>query len=300
MFLVLATVATVVTVVTVALGQSSLPKNLHPTNVDFSEGEMGRIPPGWNVPPAVLEAGYSVELRREDCPGISSACVMFRSPAAIKTVRAAELAQTFPALPYLGKKIRFSAWLRAQGPGGDVELRMRVDYADRRVEFFDSVDGPVDGVAPQRREVLGRVNPGAMFISIWARFHPSGPAWVFEPWFGTVDEDDEKVRALIGKFADARNAHDGDGVAALYAEDGEWFGPQGQPAVRGRQALATLWGNLPGQVGRTIQAVDFPGGNIAVVRVTTQYAEPIGRHHETFVAVKENGTWHIRIHQSVD
>jgi len=60
--------------------------------------------------------------------------------------------------------------------------------------------------------------------------------------------------------------------------------------VRGRQALATLWGNLPGQVGRAIQPVDFPGGKIAVVRVTTQYAEPIGRHHETFVPVKENGT----------
>jgi len=182
---------------------------------------------------------------------------------------------------------------------------MRVDHADGRREFFDSVDGPVEAAEPQRREVLGRVSSDAVSIWIWARFHPSGPAWVFDPSFGIVEDllnqaDEQSVRALIKNFADSRNAHDGYAVAALYSENGEWFGPNGGNAVRGRQALATLWSGVPGQAVRTIQSIEFPGGNIAVVHVTAQFAEPVGRHHESFIAVKENGTWYIRIHQAVD
>jgi hypothetical protein len=34
--------------------------------------------------------------------------------------------------------------------------------------------------------------------------------------------------------------------------------------------------------------------------VTTQYEQPIGRHHEVFICVKDDGAWKIRVHQSVD
>jgi hypothetical protein len=173
----------------VGFGQPSDPTNAKVTNVDFSEGEIGKIPPGWSVPPLVLAAGYTAELRRGDCPDHFPVCVLFKSPAKITTVRAEELAQTFPALPYLGKKIRFSAWLRAQGFGrGDVELRMRVDYANGKVEFFDSPNGPVDAAESQRRTVSGSVGPDAVYVSIWARFHPVGPGWFADPSFGIVEE----------------------------------------------------------------------------------------------------------------
>jgi ketosteroid isomerase-like protein len=112
--------------------------------------------------------------------------------------------------------------------------------------------------------------------------------------------DDRDIRALIKKFAHLRNAHDGPGVAALYSENGEWFHSDVKNAARGRQALAMLWGRLPGTVERTIESIDFLGGDVAMIRVTTQYAEPIGRHHESFVVVKENGLWYIHAHQSVD
>jgi len=288
-----------------ALAQPGGPIHIHPTNVDFREGDAGAIPPGWVVPQQGIDSGYSVELRREDCPERFSACVLFRSPAHVTSVRDAVLGQTFTALPYIGKTVRFGAWLRAQGAGADVELRVRVDHVDRRVEFFDSVEGPVDAAQAQWREVVGRVGADAKTISIWARFHPSGAAWVLEPSFGILPDgrdpqDETSVRALIRKFADLRNAHDGKAVAELYTEDGEWAGPNGEGGVRGREDLAGLWGNVPGQVERTIQSVEFPGGNLALVRVTVQYPEPIGRHHEAFIAVKENGAWFIRIHRSVD
>jgi hypothetical protein len=46
--------------------------------------------------------------------------------------------------------------------------------------------------------------------------------------------------------------------------------------------------------------VDFRGGNIAVVRVTTHYFEPNIFGHETFIVVKEAGSSRIRAHQSID
>jgi len=58
-----------------------------------------------------------------------------------------------------------------------------------------------------------------------------------------------------------------------------------------------MWDGVPGHVERTIQSLDFPSGNIAVVLVTAQFAEPVVRRHETFIAVKESGSWYIRVHR---
>jgi uncharacterized protein (TIGR02246 family) len=112
--------------------------------------------------------------------------------------------------------------------------------------------------------------------------------------------DEISIRALIQRFADARNAHDGDAVAAIYSEDGEWMASIETKPVKGRPALAALWGNLAGQVQRTIRSIEFPGNRIAVVRVATHYSQPPGDHSETFILVKDEGKWSIRVHQSID
>ena len=82
--------------------------------------------------------------------------------------------------------------------------------------------------------------------------------------------DEESIRALIETFAGARNAHDGQAVAALYSEEGEWISANGS-FVHGRPALARLWSGVTGEVERTVQSIDFAGPNIAVVRVGTKY-----------------------------
>jgi hypothetical protein len=160
------------------------PTNPRPINTDFADGEIGKIPTGWSMPAPVVDAGYRVELRRPGCMARFSTCAVYLPPREIGEVRAAELEQTFPAADYLGKRIRFAAWLRVDGPDrGDVEIRMRVDHADGRVEFFDSAEGPVHSTEWQRREVAGRVSSDAVSISIWARYHPAGFGWVSDPLF---------------------------------------------------------------------------------------------------------------------
>jgi uncharacterized protein (TIGR03435 family) len=161
-----------------------------PTNVDLSQGAVGEIPPGWNMPKFVLDAGYRAERREQGCGQHLSTCVAYVAPPVIGTVRAAELQQTFPAEPYIGKSIRFSALLRIEEASaeGYVHIRMRIDYENGKVDMRDSVVPPVTSPDWQLREVFGHVNPGAVSISIWARYVPSGFAWVAAPSFGVVDE----------------------------------------------------------------------------------------------------------------
>ena len=280
------------------------PLNPHPTNVDFSEGDSGKLPPGWHLPPVVTEAGYRAELQREGCGHGFATCVAYVTPLYFGDVKAAELEQRFPAQPYIGKSIRFSAWLRLQSPtGGYIHIRMRVDRANGDVDFFDSAAPPVTSGEWQRREVWGHVAADAVSISIWARYCPSGLAWVATPSFEVVDRapnaaDDLGVRALIEQFARLRNTHDGAGVAALYAENGQWISMRGA-SLHGREGLTQLWSQVPGMVKRTVEAVDFPGPNVAQVRVLMQ-DESTTQHHEFFILVKENRNWAIQVHQTLD
>jgi uncharacterized protein (TIGR02246 family) len=118
------------------------------------------------------------------------------------------------------------------------------------------------------------------------------------------------VRALIEAFANARNAHDGNSVAAFYSDDGEWIANDGSAVVRGKVDLARMWSRVTGHVDRTVKSVEFAGRNIAMVYVTTQYEAPIGRHSEVFVLVYDTvwqtpeshglGAWKIRVHQTLD
>jgi hypothetical protein len=112
------------------------------------------------------------------------------APAVIGTVRAAELQQAFPAEPYIGKSVRFSAWLRLDqaSNSGYIHIRMRIYYADGHSVLTDSLAPPVQAARWEPRDVYGHVGPGAVTIAIWARYVPSGYAWVTSPAFEVVDE----------------------------------------------------------------------------------------------------------------
>ena len=124
---------------------------------------------------------------------------------------------------------------------------------------------------------------------------------------GRSREDD--VRALIQRFADLRNQHDGAAVAGLYSAEGEWIGAAG--SVKGRRDLTVLWSGVTGSVTRTVTSIEFPSPLIAVVRVATEYPPPTGRHEELFVLVREadrhegrnvlapSDPWQIRLHETL-
>jgi hypothetical protein len=228
-----------------------------PTNIDFSSGAIGQMPPGWDMPQFVRDAGYSTELRRDGC-GRFPVCVAYIAPPVIDKVRAAELTQTFPAAPYIGKSIRFSTWLRLQqgSEGGYIHIRMRVDYARRSTGPLDSRLPPVDGPEWQHREVFAHVEPGAVTITVWARYVPSGFGWVASPSFEVVDDD--KVPAPPPSFGLASSEFPLKDALGKTIRYGAWIKTENVT-----DSSATLWWRVDGQ--RQGQVLSFDNGTARMI-----------------------------------
>lgn len=217
------------------------------------------------------------------------------------------LYQNVNATPYRGKRLTYRADVRAEVQGTSVaRLLVRVHREDGSTSFRDDMGSrPITAGPWTTYQIDAPIAPDARDIEFGMQLVGEGSAWIDKVAlvFGSPQNtsDDREVRALIRNFADLRNIHDGPGIAALYSENGEWSGWNVKRPVRGRQALAMVWGaNSTVTVERMIECIDFLGGDVAMIRVTTQYGNPISRHHESFVMVKENGTWYIHAHQSVD
>ncbi len=111
-----------------------------------------------------------------------------------------------------------------------------------------------------------------------------------------VPENERAVRAVIQKFADARNAHDGKAAAATYTSDGEYLS---SPQARGQDELAALWGRMRGYVRRTVTGVEFTAPRTATARVKAQFfdAPNLAAVAEVFVVVSDGHEWKIRSHR---
>lgn len=274
----------------------------HYENLDFSAGQVGSMPTGWRLGPegttlyaAQIVAGLS-------CNGPKQ-CANVRS----LTTGAGDrcfLYQVIDATPYRGKFLAFRAVVRAVVTGkSEARLLLRIHREDGSTSFLHDMGAhPIQSSSWAFYEIEAPIVPDAGNIEFGMQLVGGGSATIHNvslTFSGSRSDGD--VRSLIQKFANFRNAHDGSAAAALYAEDGQWIGINGGTFVRGRAALAALWGAVPGHVERTVDSVEFPASNIATIHVTVDYTEPaIGRHHEVFIAVKDNDQWHIQTHQTVD
>jgi hypothetical protein len=251
-------------------------------------------PAVWLLPDAIRSGMFTAQRETEACAErgrpSSFTCVVYR----------------FPATPYLGKWVRFRAQLRTwHDASRNASIKLRVNYASARIgAVFNSAPLSADAPTWCWRDVYGFVPSDAAEVSVSMRY----PNWssfgrLTYPSFGAVgDERDEtseqSARLLVAKFADLRKVHDGDAVAALYTDDGAFCG-RGGAYVHGRPALAALWGGVEGNVRRTVESVELPEKNVAIVYVSSDYAHPNGRHHEVFILARKD-VWRILYQQPVD
>lgn len=110
--------------------------------------------------------------------------------------------------------------------------------------------------------------------------------------------DEERVRGVVRQFAEARNVHDGQSAAAMYLPDGEYIDNVGN-RTKGREALAKLWGGLDRTITRTITSVELITPDLAVVRVIAEFPEFKTRLAETYLLIRDDGKWGIRVHQAL-
>jgi hypothetical protein len=107
-----------------------------PRNLNFEEGQAGQVPPfPWTVQAPPKDASYVAEVRRDGCRS-HVGCAVVTAPVNVPGQNG-NLMQSFSAVAYRGKTVRFGAWLRIQGfllPSaagpGDVAL---IEVADRGI-----------------------------------------------------------------------------------------------------------------------------------------------------------------------
>jgi ketosteroid isomerase-like protein len=281
----------------------SAPREMRGTfqNLDFAEGRPGAAPPGWFLGPPHTPV-YVAETASGASCNAGEQCGTVRSIREDAANGLSFLYQVVDATRYRGSWLTFRAAVRADvALGSAARLLVRVHKTDGGTSFRDDMGGhPITSATWAFYEINAPIGMDARDIEFGMQLVGHGAAWIdnISMLFGEVStsREEQTVRSLIRRFADSRNARDGQGAAATYSEDGEYIFAAPVRTIRGRTALAALWGGLPGQVSRTINNVEFLTPNIAVVRVDAEAGPKLA---ETFLVVKDEGEWRIRVHQAV-
>ncbi len=272
----------------------------HAENLDFAAGDPGQMPPGWSLGG---DASYEARIVTDASCNGSKQCGNVRSLGLGPHSRCF-LYQNVDATPSRLKWISFRAAVRLTG-AGSARLLVRVHRGDNSTSFFDNMgDHPVTAGPWAFYQIDAPVVAEARDVEFGIQLYGEGSATIDNVSL-TLGElprrsDEIAIRALMKKFAEARNGHDGAGVAALYSEDGEWSTAEGGGLAHGRQALTILWNGVTGQVERSVDSVEFETPTIAIVHGTARYTQPDHVSHEIFVLIKQAGNWFIRIHQMLD
>ena len=149
-------------------------------------GFMG--PPGPNAVPAGCQAGVDGDMAQAGQRNMTLRCA--DDPAA--TVG---LQQAFEALPYWGKRVRFSAWLKTSGVRA---FDGETGGAGLWINVPSPIRGPQPTRAPERalsewtdweyRDFVVDIPEGGRFINIGFWLHAKGQIWIRDLEFEVVPE----------------------------------------------------------------------------------------------------------------
>lgn len=145
------------------------------------------VPRGWYVAgskPAEYEAGVDAQAEYNSH---SSAYLKAKTPVAEGF---GTLMQDFRADRYLGKRVRLSAFLRAERVDGWAGLWMRVDKGSTSVAFDNMQDQPIKGTTGwQPFGVVLNVPQDATGIALGVLLTGSGSVWLNSVKFEVVESD---------------------------------------------------------------------------------------------------------------
>ena len=129
----------------------------------------------------------------------------------------------------------------------------------------------------------------------------------------TAPAEEEAMRKLIAGFAEAWNNHDAQGMAANWAEDGDYTGPEGQ-YVKGRAAIeafltdAHSYGNFAtSKLAATTKDFRFIAPEVAVVNADIEITGqrdffdkpvPAQKAVSTWVFLKKDGKWLTAVYRA--
>jgi erythromycin esterase len=148
-------------------------------NLDFEQGELGSVPPGWFVPSTLSQAGYKAVITQEGCR--TGSCALITVPPTRPQNTFGNLMRTMDAQPYRGKRVVFRAAVRVQtsDPVGRAQMWLRVDRTGGLMGHFDNMmDRPIRSAEWALYEIRGTVDADARAFNIGVMALGDARVWV--------------------------------------------------------------------------------------------------------------------------
>lgn len=136
-------------------------------NLDFEEDSLGDGRRGWFTPAKQFVPDYEATLTKA-APYHGAQCVRLSSTGTPNGREFGNVMQTFNAVPFRGKTMRFRAAVRTDGSRtARAQMWFRVDRAKRRMGFFENMDAkPITSDEWGVYEIIGRIDDDAELINI--------------------------------------------------------------------------------------------------------------------------------------
>ncbi len=161
-----------------------------PVNLGFEDGELGKTPPGWFLPPMCASDGYKLA-PSEDKPFAGKRCALLSRVADSEPKAFGNIIQSVDAKDYRGKRVRFKAAVRADvaGSGNQAQLWFRVDRPKAQAGFFDNMDNrPIKAKDWKHYEIVGDIADDASDIVFGMLLLGKGSAAIDDVSFEIVDQ----------------------------------------------------------------------------------------------------------------
>jgi|GEM_PF-291911 len=153
-------------------------------NLDFEDGAVGEVPPGWSAPAGITGTLYRAETSR-DHPRGGSRCGMIRAlPGNRYGEWSGNLSKRLYAAPYAGKKVRLRASVRVEGHGDNcrayVWLRgSKPGFGPAAETFYKGTeDQPITSAEWREIEIVGEIPKETSFVDFGVSLAGDGVAWI--------------------------------------------------------------------------------------------------------------------------
>lgn len=216
---------------------------VRPENLDFEQGELGRVPTGWIVP----TPGYGALLTDQGARQ-GQRCVLLQSERGAKeSAPFGNIMQVVDAGAYRGKLVRLRAAVRVEGARATdrAQLWLRVDRAGGRMGFFDNMSHrPISESAWRYHEIVGAVVDDAERLNFGLMLIQQGRVWLDDVSLEVVGEIGcglENLVAFTRLLGYVRYFHPSDQAAET---DWEAFAVAGVRTVESADSAGELAGKL--------------------------------------------------------
>lgn len=163
----------------------------NPTNTNFESVVVAQdsIPFAWEMSNKSKNRGYSAKLTQEARSG-NNAMLLFSTKEGLRARDFAQVDQEISAEAYLGKKIEFSAYIKAKlrDNGSRTLLWVKVFYSDHKVQDFVSEEINTSSEDWKQYKITADIGLDAVRINFGFQLNGEGQVWIDDVGFAQANK----------------------------------------------------------------------------------------------------------------